>query len=237
MGKRKNGRNGGGSRTKTKDKPIKEPFYKRISRTILWLAATGLLAIIGDSTFAFFTGDVHVEYIKPSGRGYEFKLINKNSTDQVIKKFRISPDLDQQFVFKITDNVIGEFTEDGVSIPGGNVTHMPAYEYKEMDGYILQANSEVDFRIPPLVARNYMSPESMVVFAEFSTISNNKYFAKIESILAALNFREDEIRKKYLVADNYWTPIGDGKEVNAIKSACRDDDQFAKSSVCKRYNK
>ncbi len=118
-------------------------------------------------------------------------------------------------------------------MPGGNSTYMPAFEYKEMDGYVLHAKSEVSFRVPPLVARDYMVPESIVVFADYSTKAENKYMAKIESILTVFNLRDAKKRKKYLVVENYWTPLDHGNEINAIKNACRDDDVFAKSAICK----
>lgn len=223
------------ARSKAANNNVTIPFFKRINGVVLWLAATGILAAIVNLTFDFLTGDVQVQYIQPSGRGYEFKLINKSSTDQVVEGFRIAPDFNQKFVFKIKDHVYGKFTDSGVSIPGGSTTYMPAYEYSEMNGYILQAKSEVNFRIPPLVARRYMAPESIVVFAEYSTKSSNEYIAKFESFLTKLKLRDGKKRKKYLVADNYWTPIGNSNKVNALKSACRDDDLLAKSSICKLY--
>jgi hypothetical protein len=212
---------------------VHKPLRKRINGVVLWLAATGFLTVIGSFTFDFLTGDVQVQYIKPSGRGYEFKLVNNSSTDQVVEQFRISPDFGQGLLFKINQSVYGEFTENGVTIPGGNSTYMPAFEYKEMNGYVLQAKSEVNFRVPPLVSRDYMVPESIVVFADYSTKSNNRYMAKLESILAFLHLRDAKKSKKYLVVDNYWTPLGSGSEVNAIKNACRDDDLFAKSTICR----
>lgn len=212
---------------------VRNPLRKRINGVILWLAATGILTVIGGFIFDFFTGDVQVEYVRSSGRGYEFKLVNNSSTDQIVEEFRISPDFGQQLLFKINKSVYGEFTEGGVTLPGGNSTYMPAFEFKEMNGYVLHAKSQVNFRVPPLVARDYMVPEAIVVFADYSTKSKNKYMAKIESTLTILNLRDAKKRKKYLVVENYWTPLDNGNEINAIKNACRDDDMLAKSTICK----
>lgn len=237
MGKvKKTGRKGQGRvqrRSKKTMEVVHKPLRKRVNGIILWLAATGILTVIGGFIFDFFTGDVQVEYVKSSGRGYEFKLVNDSSTAQVVEKFRISPDFSQELLFKINKSVYGEFTENGVTLPGGNSTYMPAFEYKEMNGYVLHAKSEVSFRVPPLVARDYMVPESIVVFADYSTKAENKYIAKIESILTVFNLRDAKKRKKYLVVENYWTPLDNGNEINAIKNACRDDDVFAKSAICK----
>ncbi|MDC9605530.1 hypothetical protein [Xenorhabdus griffiniae] len=242
MGKRKNkSRNGPRhaqirSRT-TVENVVRKPLHKRISNCLLWLATIGILPIIGSFTLGLLTGDVQIKSIKPSGRGYEFTLINNNSTDQIIEKFRISPDFEQDFIFNINQSIYAEFTENGVRIPGGNSTYMPAYEYKDMNGYVLPAKTEVKFRIPPLVARNYMTPKSMIVFADYSTKSNNIYLRRLEYIFSALKFRDTNKKPKYLVTDNYWTPLSHGNKVNAIKNACRDDDIFAKSVTCKKYLK
>ncbi|HHQ6594784.1 TPA: hypothetical protein ACSTLU_000999 [Serratia fonticola] len=216
---------------------VRKPLHKRISNYLLWLAALGILPIIGSFTLNFFIGDVQIKSIQPSGRGYEFTLINNNSTDQIIEKFRISPDFEQNFIFNINKPVFAEITENGVALPGGNLTYMPAYEYKDMNGYVLPAKSEVKFIIPPIVARNYMMPKSMVVFADYSTKANNIYLRSLESVFSTLKFRDYNKRPKFLITDNYWTPLGRDNEVDAMKNACRDDDLFDKSLMCKRYLK
>lgn len=209
-------------------------FAKRVGQLVL---ATGMFTLLVNFAYDFLTGDVQVKYLKPSGRGYEFQLSNNNSVDQVIEQFRITPDPDQQFIFKINKDIYADVHKGGVSIPGGNTTYMPAYEYKEMDGYELGAKSAVNFRIPPLVARDYMVPEYIVVFAEYQTSPKNVYMKKIASLLNKLHLREAKQRQKYLIVDNYWTPIGTGNVVNAIQTACRDDDVFAKSESCRAYLK
>lgn len=218
------------------DAPLKfKSFVTKAKGALLWLSATGLFVMIANFIFSFLIGDVEVSYQKPAGRGYEFKLINKNSTDQIIESFRIAPDFKQEFVFKITNDVYGTLTENGVSIPGGNTTYMPAYEYKGMDGYILPAKSDITFRIPPLVARDYMQPEYIVVFVQYKTRSRNKFMNMIETALSTLNFRNREKKVKYLVVKNHWTPMSSDSPTTALKAACRDDDIFAKTSICEPY--
>ncbi|MDU7219137.1 MAG: hypothetical protein E6291_07455, partial [Citrobacter freundii] len=112
------------SKKNSKDKTVRIPFHKKINGFILWLAATGLLAFLGNYIFDFLTGDVQVKYVKSSGRNYEFNLTNKSSTDQVIEQFRIVPDLTQKVIYRITKDVTGVFTKNGVSIPGGNTSSM-----------------------------------------------------------------------------------------------------------------
>ncbi|RKO74889.1 hypothetical protein C5E04_21625 [Pectobacterium parmentieri] len=214
--------------TKTKWSPL-----RKINKALLWLAAIGLLPVVSNYTFDFLTGDVQVKYIKSLERGYEFKLINNSSTDQAIEQFRISPAFNQGIIFKINKPTYGIFSENGVTLPGGNSTYMPAFEYKEMNGYVLGSKSEVSFRIPPLAARDYMIPEAIIVYADYKTSSKNKIMRNIEQILGYLNIIDTNKRQKYIVADNYWTPIAQDNEVNAIKNACRDDDIFSKSEICK----
>lgn len=119
----------------------------------------------------FLVGNVQVKSIQPSGGGYEFKLANNSYTDQIVEQFRILPYFDQGFILETNKSVYAKVTEDGVIIPGGNSIYMPAFEFNEMNGYVLNAKSEVKFRISPLVARSYMVPKSMVVYVEYSTKS------------------------------------------------------------------
>ncbi|KFX02478.1 hypothetical protein KP22_18475 [Pectobacterium betavasculorum] len=188
------------------NKPITKTKWislRKINKALLWLAAIGLLPVVSNYTFDFLTGDVQVKYIKSLERGYEFKLINNSSTDQVIEQFRISPEFGQGIIFKINKPAYGIFSENGVTLPGGNSTYMPAFEYKEMNGYVLSSKSEVSFRIPPLAARDYMIPEAIIVYADYKTSSKNKIMRNIEQILGFLNIIDINKRKKYIVTDNY----------------------------------
>lgn len=237
MGKRKNKKRSNPPRRQTKDNiedsQRRKSLRKKVKSLILWLATIGALPYIGNFTLDLLTGDVEVMYIRPAGRGYEFKLINNNLTDQIIEKFRIAPDTEQGLMVKINKSVYASVSDDGINLPGGNTSYMPAFEYREMNGYILPAKSEVKFRIPPLISRDYMTPESIVVYADYSTKSKNRFMAQIENIFTALKLRDTNKMKKYLVVENYWTPLGQNIDVNAIKNACRDDDQLAKSTICK----
>lgn len=132
---------------------------RKLNQVVLWLAATGLLTFISGLVFSYFTGDIEVRYIKPIGRGYEFEITNKSSTDQKVEFLRATPDK-QDVVFKITESVYAELSSDGtVSIPGGNTSYMPAYEFKGMDGFVISANSSTKFKLPPLSSRSYVTPE------------------------------------------------------------------------------
>ncbi len=207
----------------------------KLNKILMWCAATGLLAFLSNLVFNYFTGNIEVKYIKPVGRGYEFQLTNKSSTDQKIEYLRATPD-QQEVVFKITENVEGFFHEDGsVSIPGGNETYMPAYEYKGMDGFVVPANSTTNFKLPPLSSRNYVTPESVVMFLEYKTSSSNSFLKKMENIIEFIGLGGGNKKLKYLVSENYWTPISNDSVIDATKVACRDDDMFSKSSVCDKY--
>lgn len=110
---------------------------------------------------------------------------------------------------------------------------MPAYEFEGMDGYIIPATSSTEFRIPPLVTRDYMQPESVVVFVEYQTRSANGVIGWIEERIKGIGIISNEKRLRFLLG----TPIGDDASVAAIKTAFRDDDSFGKSSVCIEYSR
>lgn len=208
-------------------------WVSRINSKVLWLSATGILAVAAKFMFAYFTGQVEARYLEPAGRGYEFQLTNKSSTAQVVESFRVVPDLEQEFIFKITDDIYGQFSRDGVSIPGGNTTYVPAYEFRDMDGYVISANSSTEFRIPPLVARDYMVPESVVVFLEYKTRSANSVMRWLEEFVEVIGIGGSKKRLRFLVTENYWTPIVDTQSVDALQAACRDNDMLDKTSICR----
>jgi hypothetical protein len=81
-----------------------------------------------------------------------------------------------------------------------------------------------------------MTPESIVVFAEYKTKSSNEIMSTIEDFLSSIHLRTGVKKIKYLVVENYWTPIGNDSSIDAVKLACRDDDMFGKSSICDEYN-
>lgn len=223
-------------RKKDKINKRNKPTIKlKINTFIVWLATIGVLPIILSFIHGLVTGDVEIEYQKSIGRGYEFKLTNNSPTDQIIEEFRIVPDLSQKFVYTITENVYAKINEKGVSLPGGNTSYIPAYEYNGLDGQKLSAKSAIAFRIPPLSSRPYMLPDAMVVFIQYKTKSKNIILNKFENLLDYLNIQKREHKKKFLVIENYWTPMGNNDKTTAIQAACRDNDLFSKSSICNEF--
>jgi len=221
------------NRSKSNRQSNKKRISSQLNRVLKWLAAIGLLPVIITFLHEFITGDTQIAFQKPVGRGYEFKISNNNPTDQQIESFRIVPDFDQKFIFKITENVYGEFGPNGVSLPGGSTSYVPAYEYRGLDGKTLAAKSAMTFRVPPLASRSYMQPDAMVLFVQYKTRSKNILLNAFEHVLAFFNIRNGDHKIKYLVVENYWTPMGSNDKTTAIQVACRNDDQFAKSSICK----
>lgn len=233
--KRKNPRKVSVKTLVIQNKEQSKNLLPKLNQAILWLAATGLLTFCADFVFSYFTGDIEVRYIKPVGRGYEFEIKNRSSTDQKIEYLRAIPD-QQDVVFKITQSVhVDLSSERGVSIPGGNISYMPAYEFKELDDFVISANSTTKFKLPPLSSRSYVTPESVVMFLEYKTSSSNERVSKIEKFLDFVGLRNGHKKLKYLVSENYWTRISNESVVDATKVACRNDDMFSKSSICDKY--
>jgi hypothetical protein len=219
-------------RSAYKHKQSQSPL-RRINKLVLWLAATlGLVTGIWN----LFNSDVTLEYLKPVGRGYEFKLTNNTIFNKQISYFKVSPEENQQFSFKITENVNGKFTDEGVELPGGIDMYIPSHEYKALDGKVIDSNSEIKFRIPPLISRSYLTPEAMMVVAHYELRSKNKAVKIVESIFDFFGLYEPISQQKYLVIENYWTPVDKENKETAFQSACRDNDMLSKTSICTGYN-
>lgn len=209
----------------------------RIIKFLIWLiTATGVVSVISLKIADFFTGEVQIQEIKPWRRGYEFKLFNDTPTDQIIEKFRIYLADKSKVVFRVDKEINGIFTKNGVTLPNGNTTSVPIGEFKEIDNVIVNTGKEVNFYVPPLVAVDYVIPEYVVVFVEYSTKSKNEYVAKLESVLVDLGFKDGKKKKKFLVINNHWTPINSDNDINALKLVCRDDDILSKSIDCQQYH-
>jgi hypothetical protein len=225
-------------KNKIKNVDKKTPMVSKLLRVLGWLASTtGAVTVIATLSYKFVVGTVDFEFIKESGRGYELKLINNSPVERTINSFRIVPDFKQQVVFKITKGVYAEETKDGVILPGGNITSIPAYEFKEIDGYDLSADDSLIFKAPPLSSRDYLSPEAMLIYVKYKTTPKNKLFSSIESVLTKFGFHDSENLKPYIVSSNYWNPVSQTKDVDVMKIACRDDDQFNNSGSCRDYQK
>jgi len=200
-------------------------------RGILGLVvAIGGISLVANFAYQFFTGEVVVTFVKPDGRGYVFNIENQSPVDQVIKSFRVVPDTSQKFVYRVTKNIFAEQTKEGVSIPGGNESYVPAFEFKELNGVTVKAKSKMNFKIPPLSSREYLAPESAMMFVDYETASINETVGYFERLLADIQPRSGKKRVRYFVSENYWSVVNN--DVNAVKVACRDNDLFAKSSVC-----
>jgi len=210
-------------------------FIKR-GVSIFWRGILGLVVAIGgislvaNFAYQFFTGEVVVTFVKPEGRGYVFNIENKSPVDQVIKSFRVVPDTSQKFVYKVTKNILAKKTEEGISIPGGNESYVPAFEFKGLNGVTVKAKSKMNFKIPSLSSREYLAPESAMMFVDYETASENKIVGYLEHLLADIQPRSGKKRVRYLVSENYWSVVNN--DINAVKVACRDNDLFAKSSAC-----
>ncbi len=216
--------------------PFLRGIFSSLKKTILWLVVTmGVVTVAVNFSYKFLTGDVEVKFIQPQGRGYEFNIANNSSTDQVIVSFRVLPDFSQELLFKTTKDFYMKQNGKGVLLPGGNISYVPAFEFKALNGSLVKANSDKKFRLPPLSSNSGLIPDAMVVYLEYETKSQNSTMAKLEELLSSINPRVGKKKVKYLVIDNYWTSIKSDNPIRAVKIACRDDDMFARSSVCKKY--
>ncbi|TKF94601.1 hypothetical protein FCV71_19655 [Vibrio lentus] len=214
------------------------PTVNKSSRLIkLWgfFIGSGLLLLALQVSFDYINKGVNISFTKPLISGYEFKATNRSPIDYTVEKFRVYPDFKQQVVFTLTKDILGklQFDEDGVSIPGGNETYIPAYEFKELDGVEIKSSLSEAFRIPPLSARDYYEPAAMVVFIEYEVMPTNPFIRSFHQKLSSFGWVSSVKKNKYLVTGDYWTPLSLNSEISALETACRDTEWFSKSSECK----
>ncbi|WP_440056098.1 hypothetical protein ACSLBF_08095 [Pseudoalteromonas sp. T1lg65] len=207
----------------------------KLAKFLGFLMGSGLLLVILQVSFNYFDKGVAISFTKPLNSGYEFKATNSSPIDYTVEKLRVYPDFNQKIVFTLTKDILAELQvdEDGVSIPGGNETYIPAYEFKELDGVKIESNRSEAFRIPPLSARDYYKPEAMIVFIEYEVMPTNSLISAFHRQLVGFGWVNSITKNKYLVSGDYWTPLSLNSEISALETACRDTEWFSKSSECK----
>lgn len=211
-------------------------LLSKVNKALLWFAAIGIFPLALSYTWFAFTGDTELTFIGQTDRGYEFSLENKSSLDATIESLRFKPDLTQPFIFRITgDDLHAVLTPDGAYIEGGNLTYIPAYEFKELDNAVIQAKSKINFRIPPLIAKEQLQPEAMIVYAKYRVNSFKNISSWLSAWFGITGFGSEETTIKYLVAQNYWTKTNLETVIDALEVACRETDWFRKSESCAGY--
>lgn len=216
----------------------KQGFGPKLKLGAVWflgfLMATGGVGFVAASAYGFFVKDVALDFIRPYGRYYIFQVNNETSVEQEVKSFKVIPPGPQSLIFKITRDVYGELDVNGsATLPGGNMSWIPAVEFHELDGKILQANSAHKFRMPPLSSKDYMQPVAVILEIQYDTLPTNTILAGIDKILRAIGMRNYHTKIRYLVVDNYWHETRSESLGEAIRIACRDDESI-RSDLCGR---
>ncbi|WP_435626335.1 hypothetical protein [Candidatus Ferrigenium straubiae] len=160
-------------------------------------------------------------------------MTNVGPSDRVIEKFRVKPPLGQQVIYKITQDIYAKFENGKVVLPGGPDTYIPAAEFKELNGQVISAKSQLKFRLPPLSDRSWLEPEAALIRIEYSSVQKNQALRAIEKALRALSIKESSATVDFLVLQNYWTPVKSGVLKDAIDQACRENSSVAKFEVCR----
>jgi len=204
-----------------------------LTKLLAFFVGSGILAVLLGVAYQYFAGNISLEFVQAIGRAYEFQLKNDTPSDRTVKSFRIDPPRVQQVVYKVTEDVYADIDYQGsVSLPGGNVSYVPAAEFKELDGQRLPANSSLKFRVPPLSSRTWMAPEAAIVDVHYELESSNPVLSAIEGLLNVAGIRSSVRGIRYLVIDNYWTISQSASIDEAIRVFCRDNETMAKSSTC-----
>lgn len=196
------------------------------------LVTTGGVGFLVASIYGYFVKDVTLDFIRPYGRYYIFQLNNETPVDQVVKSFSVMPPGPQSFIFKTTKDVYGDLDDNGsATLPGGNISSIPAVEFHELDGKDLPAHNVHKFRMPPLSSRDYMQPVAAIFEVQYDVIPTNRLLALVDVALRAVGLRNEKTKIRYLVVDNYWYETRSESLKEAIRIACRDDDSL-RSSLC-----
>lgn len=225
------------ARRKRKSSATPPPLAKnppsRIWRSIQWLGAAGFLVAAFNVTYQYFGSNVQLEFIQPLSRGYEFQIKNDTPSDRTIKKFRVVIPVPQKSLYRITQDINVERNAKGETVfPGGNITHVPAAEFKELDGQKIVANSSMKFRLPPLAARSWLEPEASIIDIRYELEPTNPALQAIELLFGAIGIYSRDRTVRYLVLGNYWVVSQSASLNEAIRVACRDDESIAKISAC-----
>ena len=205
----------------------------RPARLLAFLAGSGVLLVVLTGAYQYFAGNVSLEYVQAVGRAYEFELRNDTPSDKKIVYFRVDPPTNQQVVYETTRDIYARVGSDGqVTLPGGNVSYVPAAEFEELDGQKLDANSSIKFRIPPLSSQPWMEPNATIVDVRYQLESENILLLGLERTLAIFSFRPREYSMRYLVIDNYWTSSRSESLDEAIRVYCRENSEAATTNIC-----
>ncbi|UST93788.1 hypothetical protein [Pseudomonas siliginis] len=206
----------------------------RGGRLLGLLITTGAIGFIAASAYGFFVKDISLDFIRPYGRYYIFQLSNETPVDQRVSSFKVIPPGPQSLIFRITRDIYGELDINGsATLPGGNISWIPAVEFHELDGKELQAHSTHKFRMPPLSSRDYMQPVAAILEVQYDVLPTNGILAGLDKILRAIGLRNSSTKTRYLVVDNYWHETRSESLGEAIRIACRDNDSL-RSDLCGR---
>ena len=214
--------------------PNQQTKKSYLKGSFIWLGSTGLLLAVLVGTYQYCFASVMLEFLQPVGRAYEFQLKNDIPADWVVRSFRVVPPRPQQVIYRTTEDVYASVLPTGdVVLPGGNVSYVPAAEYKELDGQRILANSAQKFRIPPLSSRPWMEPVASIVDVDYELTPANRILAGVEWMASQAGFRSGFKSKRYIVVDNYWVSSNSSSIEEALRVACRDNDSLARSGSCK----
>lgn len=214
-------------------------MFNNINNAIKWLGGTvGLFTICISFIYYYFNNSLTLEYIKPLEKGYKFQFINNTLFNQKINSFRVILDQEneQDFIFVVDRNIKGTITKDGVIIPGGNVTYIPATEYKGVDNISIKSRDKKIFRIPPISSRYYLKPYYAILRIKYSYSSTNKIINLIDSIFKKIGFLNKEKLIRYLIMKDEWIEIPLNRKETVTEIMCREEDMLFKD-LCKKYNK
>lgn len=212
---------------------VKKPGNGWMMKLFAFIVSSGILVTLLGVAYQYLAGNVYLEFVQPIGRAYEFQLKNDTPSDLTVRSFRIDPPRVQKVIYQSTEDMYATIDNQGrATLPGGNVSYVPAAEFRGLDGQRLPANSPLKFRVPPLSNRSWLAPAATIVDVRYELASSNSVLSTIEFLLDAVGIRARVRTVRYLVIDNYWTISQSASIDEAIRVFCRENEAMEKSSVC-----
>lgn len=209
-------------------------IIKNIGVQLLKLGmAFGVFGVLITTAYNFIVGDVSIRFDKPYGRYYAFTMENDSPSDQIIENFKVIYPEGQPLVGRTTraiyaDKVLGK----GVTLPGGNIGWIPTVEFSELDGREINAGKTLKFRLPPSSSIDYIELEAAIFDLVYRTHPTNGLLAHMDSALKWIGLRSNEIKTRYVMVDNYWSPTSSNSMNEALRIACRNDRSLSRGYNC-----
>ena len=198
---------------------MNEVVKKRILASMKWffllLLSISIVPVIG----SYYWKSITFQYVRNVDNGYEVKLVNNTKLDYKLESLRIKNHPGNHLSFDIVADIYGTSLED---IPK---VYSPAFEFKDIDGSTLIAESSFNFIVPSFTSDKRFKPKSIVIDVEYIVAPKNGLMKQWDRIMKSFRINTRKHKVKYAVRGGYWSPIGEDSLVTSSLLDCRDSEK------------